>query len=133
MSNGPLPTLTPLNQVYWEGTAKRELRVRHCRACDARFRFVRSMCPVCWSEDLDWQVVSGRGKVVACTIVTSAPYESVADRVPYVLALIHLAEGPTMMANVVECAPEAVHVGMAVDLTFEARGEFTLPQFRPAK
>jgi len=133
MTGGLEPVQTPINQLYWEGTAKGELRVRLCNNCGARFRFVRELCPQCWSHDLGWQVASGIGTVVARAIVETAPYEAMADRVPYVLALIELAEGPTMMANVLECNPTAVSIGMPVELFFEARGDFMLPQFRPKK
>lgn len=132
MNGGPIPDVTPVNQLFWDGTARGELRVRCCQACGARFRFVTEWCPQCWSDDLGWEVASGRGKVVAKSVVRMAPYASVAARVPYVLALIELDEGPTMMSNVVDVDPEAVRVGMAVQVCFEARGELQLPQFRPA-
>jgi len=52
--------------------------------------------------------------------------------VPYVVALIDLEEGGRMMANVLECPPDAVHIGLAVEVVFEEIGDgFVLPQFRP--
>jgi len=132
MSGGPIPEVTPVNQVYWDGTAVGELRIRSCKACSARFRFVSDWCPKCWSTDLGWDVASGRGTVRTKTVVHMAPYESVAARVPYVLALIELAEGPTMMSNIVECEPCSVTIGMPVRVTFEPRGGLKLPQFKPA-
>lgn len=132
MSGGPIPEVTPVNRQFWDGTAIGELRIRSCKACGTRFRFVTEWCPSCWSTDLDWQAASGRGKVASMTVVHMAPYESVAARVPYVLALIELDEGPVMMSNVVDCDPEEVKVGMPVQVTFEPRGELQLPQFKPA-
>jgi len=132
MSGGPMPEVTPVNQAFWDGTAIGELRIRVCKACSTRFRFVSEWCPACWSTDLGWQAATGRGKVTAMTVVQMAPYESVAARVPYVLALIELSEGTTMMSNVVDCDPATVTIGMPVQVTFERRGELRLPQFRPA-
>jgi uncharacterized OB-fold protein len=132
MTGGPMPEVTPVNRPFWDGTAIGELRIRSCKACGTRFRFVSEWCPACWSTDLGWQVASGRGKVTAMTIVSMAPYESVAARVPYALALIELTEGPTMMSNVVGCDPSTVTIGMPVQVTFEPRGDLHLPQFRPA-
>lgn len=132
MTGGPIPEVTPANRPFWDGTAIGELRIRVCKACGARFRFVSEWCPACWSTDLAWQAASGRGRVTAMTVVQMAPYESVAARVPYVLALIELPEGPTMMSNVVDCDPARVTIGMPVQVTFEQRGELRLPQFRPA-
>lgn len=132
MTEAPLPTLTLVNQPYWEGTKRGELRVRLCHSCGALFRFIRELCPRCWSSDLGWQVSTGRGVVIARTIIHTAPYEAMADRVPYVLALVELSEGVTMMANVVGCEPSAVSIGMPASLIFEERGDIMLPQFRPA-
>lgn len=126
-----MPEVTPVNEIFWEGTALGELRLRRCRACDHRFRFVSSWCPACWSDDLDWVRASGRGKVSAMTVVHMAPYESVAHRVPYVLALIELEEGLVMMSNVVDVPCEQVVIGMPVEVSYEPRDGLQLPQFRP--
>ncbi|SDA50974.1 DUF35 OB-fold domain-containing protein, acyl-CoA-associated [Pseudomonas sp. NFACC15-1] len=67
------------------------------------------------------------------TVVHVAPYASVADRVPYVLALVALDEGPVMMSNIVDVATGDVEIGMAVEVTFEARDGLQLPQFRPIR
>ncbi len=132
MTGGPLPEVTPVNQPFWDGTAIGELRIRTCKGCGTRFRFVSEWCPTCWSIDLGWEAANGRGKVAAMTVVHMAPYESVAERVPYVLALVELDDGPTMMCNVVDCDPATVTIGMPVQVTFEQRGDVRLPQFKPA-
>jgi uncharacterized OB-fold protein len=51
--------------------------------------------------------------------------------VPYVVALIRLDEGPTMMSNVIGCDPEQVEIGMPVEAIFEKWSEeITVPKFR---
>jgi uncharacterized OB-fold protein len=55
------------------------------------------------------------------------------ERVPYVAAVVDLAEGPRMMTNVVDCDPGRLEVGMALEVDFRDVGEgFRLPFFRPA-
>jgi uncharacterized OB-fold protein len=50
-----------------------------------------------------------------------------------VVALVTLDEGPTMMTNIVGCAPDQVAIGMAVAVTFEEwTEEISIPKFRPA-
>lgn len=78
---------------------------------------------------LEWAEPSGRGIVLTYTTVHQPP--SPAFTAPYVLAVIELAEGPRMMANVVDCAPDTVRVGTPVQVTFEPRGDVAIPQFRP--
>ena len=51
---------------------------------------------------------------------------------PYVVALIDLAEGVRMMSNVVDCPPESVTVGMDVAITWKPLSDGRhLPQFAP--
>jgi uncharacterized OB-fold protein len=56
-----------------------------------------------------------------------------ADKVPYIAALIELDEGPRVLTNLRNCAEEQVQVGMPVKVLFEElTPEITLPQFEPA-
>ena len=132
MTTKPLPDITAVNALFWEGTAAGELRVRRCRSCGARFRFVHEWCPSCWSSDIGWEAVSGRGRIATFTVVHTPPYPAFEDVVPFVLALVDLDEGVRMMCNIVGCAPENVRIGMPVAVTFEDRGGIALPQFSPA-
>jgi uncharacterized OB-fold protein len=55
-----------------------------------------------------------------------------AERTPYVVALVDLEEGVRMMSNIVGCEPEAARAGLAVQVAWEALsdGRF-LPVFEP--
>jgi uncharacterized protein len=127
----PVPQITPLIKPYWDFAAAGELRVQRCTKCSGQFLYPRPWCPFCWNKDTTWEKVSGRGEVIACTIVTQAPYESYAQGGPYTVAIVKLEEGPQMMANIVDCPVEKVKVGMKVAVTFERRGDVTIPQFAP--
>jgi len=51
-----------------------------------------------------------------------------------VTALVDVEEGPRMITNIVECNPDELKNGMALEIVFEERSpEFTLPQFRPVE
>ncbi len=55
-----------------------------------------------------------------------------AYEVPYVVALIKLEEGPTMMSNIVECDVDEVKIGMQVEVLFEDWSEeISIPKFCP--
>jgi uncharacterized OB-fold protein len=83
------------------------------------------------SENLEWVKASGRGQVLTFTIVRRAVSEAYAADVPYVVALIQLDEGPTMMSNVVQCDPESLEIGSPVKVMFEDWSEeISVPQFR---
>lgn len=129
MSGKPVPEITELNRAFFEGTAKGELRLRHCRSCGAVFRFTHPLCPDCWSDTLDHVVASGKGSVESFTIVHMPPYEAWAADVPYVIALIKLNEGVRMMANI-DIDVADVTIGMPVEVWFERRDTVAVPQFR---
>ena len=63
------------------------------------------------------------------TVIHRAPSAAFAGQVPYVVALIDLAEGPRMLANIIGAAARDVAIGESVRVTFEARGDGALPQF----
>lgn len=127
----PLPKPTPGAEHYWESATREEFVLPHCRDCDQVFFYPRRWCPGCFSQNLDWRQGSGRGRVYSFSVVHQAPFPAYQADVPYVLAVIELEEGPRMMANVLHCDPQEVRVGLAVEVTFEARGEMKIPQFQP--
>jgi len=71
------------------------------------------------------------GTLHALTVVHRPPSAASRLDVPYAAALADLDEGFRMMANVVGGDPERVAIGDRVAVTFERRGEITLPQFQP--
>ncbi|SVC00390.1 uncharacterized protein METZ01_LOCUS253244, partial [marine metagenome] len=84
------------------------------------------------SDNVEWMQATGQGRVRSFTVIRRAVSEAYAAEVPYVIALIELDEGPTMMSNVVECDPNSVVVGMPVRVVFEKwTDEITIPKFRP--
>ena len=76
---------------------------------------------------------SGRGTVYSFTVTHQNQAPGFREELPYVLAVVELAEGPRLMTNIVECAPDAVRIGMPVEVVFDdVTPEVTLPKFRPA-
>jgi len=56
------------------------------------------------------------------------------DRIPYVVAIVELEEGIRMLTGTVGAAPEAVTVGMPVEVVFEPDVDGrTVPRFGPAR
>jgi uncharacterized protein len=132
----PLPMITPENERYWQGARDHELWLRNCRACDRTYFYPRDICPGCGGRDTEWKQVSGRATLHTYAIVHRAPSPAFADLVPYVTAVVELAEGGRMMTNLVgiEADPVQITVGMALEVTFDdVTPEITLPKFRPAR
>jgi uncharacterized OB-fold protein len=76
--------------------------------------------------------LSGRGAIFSFIVVHRPQHPAFLDDAPYNVAIVELEEGPRLHGNVRDCANEALHVGMPVEVVFEAANdEVTLPQFRP--
>ena len=52
---------------------------------------------------------------------------------PYAIAYVTLAEGPTMMTNIVDCDFDALRIGLPVGVVFqETENGPPVPMFRPS-
>lgn len=128
-----LPEPTPLSRPFWDAARRHELTVQRCSACGTHVFYPRFACPSCGGRALDWVQASGRGKVYSYTIARRPTHRSFADRVPYVIAIVELEEGPRMSTNIVDCDPDSVRIGMPVEVAFEdVSDEISLVMFRPA-
>jgi uncharacterized protein len=125
-----VPTINADNRVYWEEASKGRLMIRQCCSC-SKFHFLpRYLCPFCWSDELKWLESSGKGTVHTFTIVRRASLKAFASKVPYVVALIDLSEGPRMMGNILGSNALEVKIGDAVKAIFDDnRAGITVPQF----
>jgi hypothetical protein len=128
----PLPQILPETAGFWEAARRHELVVQQCAACGQRQYFPRLLCHRCLSDDLTWTAVSGRGVVYSFTVIRQVLHASFAPDVPYVYAIIELAEGVRLIANVVGIASEQVRVGLPVKVVFaDVAPEVSIPQFEP--
>ncbi|MFK7913507.1 MAG: Zn-ribbon domain-containing OB-fold protein [Pseudomonadales bacterium] len=135
-----LPEPGPLTQPFWDGCAAGELRVQHCEACAHRQFYPRLMCTACGSDAVRWGAVSGRGVLRSFTVVRRPVTPAYADAVPYVIVLVALAEGPTLMSQLsnldlgdgdVDVAALGVTIGAAVEVLFEPWSDsITMPLFQ---
>lgn len=131
----PLPKAEnpELTKPYWEAIKRHELVMQRCRGCDRFIFYPREQCPFCFSQDLGYDPVSGRGRVHAYTVVYQPAHPGFNDDAPYVFALIQLDEGVRMISNVVGCDPKDVRVDMPVVATYDdITPEWTLVKFKPA-
>jgi uncharacterized OB-fold protein len=86
--------------------------------------------------DLAPTIVSGQGRIHSYTVTHYVPVRGFEDAVPFVVALVELAEQPDLriLANVCDCGPMAVSIGMPVEVVFDdVTPEITLPQVRPRR
>jgi uncharacterized OB-fold protein len=132
-SDMPVPVPTPESQPFWSAAREKRLVVPKCRSCGSTWFPPTLACPSCGAADHEWIEVSGRGTVFSFVVMHRVYHPAFADKVPYVVAVIELEEGPRLLSNLVGILPREVRCDMPVRVTFdERRGGVTIPQFTPA-
>jgi hypothetical protein len=133
MDRPVIPLSNSDTKPFWDGCAEGKLLVQRCAVCRAYRHPPSPVCPHCLSEKHEWVASSGRGTVYTFTVVREMRARGWEKMVPYVLAVVELEEGPRMLTNLIDVAPEAVAIGMPVVATFaELDGTTKLPLFRPS-
>ena len=129
-----LPSFDEENRPYWEATKRHELYVQRCKDCGVMQFHPRVVCADCLSSNVQWVKSSGRGTIYTYSVTNQNPARGFRDSLPYVVAYVDLEEGVKMFANVVDCKPEEVKIGMPVEAVFDdVTPEVTLVKFRPAR
>ncbi|MEV4946286.1 Zn-ribbon domain-containing OB-fold protein [Streptomyces sp. NPDC053755] len=124
------PEPDPFTRAYWEAAAGGRLLLRRCASCGRAHHYPREFCPHCWSEDVEWEPASGRATLYTWSVVHRNDLPPFGERVPYVAAVVDLAEGPRMMTEIVDVPEADLGIGMELELGFRAEGECTVPVFR---
>jgi uncharacterized protein len=131
-SRYPAPRCDPDNRPLLDAWRDGRLVLPQCRACGRVFFYPRPLCPHCSSDALAWSAASGRATIVSFSLVRRPNHPAFNDELPIVLAELLLDDGPSMLARIVQVAPEAVSIGMHVDLVpLPLARAFPLPTFRP--
>ncbi|MDE3113399.1 MAG: Zn-ribbon domain-containing OB-fold protein [Chloroflexota bacterium] len=138
--NKPLPNVDADNQPFWEGLRRHEFLVFRCKRCGRSYwpvAYCRACPPEPFYGNMEWVPASGRGRIFAFNVHRFAFHPGFADELPYVYALIELAEGPMYGTNVVGCDPAEVRIGMPVEVVYRDvtpdgdAAPFTLADVRP--
>ena len=129
----PRPMNETLSKPFWEATKRHELVLPRCRTCSKIFFYPREQCPNCYSSDLDWTQVSGKGRLYTFTVVHQTAHPAFQPESPHIYAIIQLNEGPRMPSNLIGCEIEDARIDMAVEAVFDdASEDYTLVKFKPA-
>ncbi len=118
----PAPVPDPDSAPYWAAAHDGRLVVQRCENCGTYQLYGRDRCLVCRGPVV-WVEASGKGTVYSFTVIRQNYARPFRDWIPYVVALVDLVEGPRVMTNLVDCAPEEVAIGLAVRARFEPVSE----------
>jgi hypothetical protein len=121
----PAPPVNPETRPFWDAAARGELLLKRCQACGDPHWYPRAICPFCGSDRTEWVPASGRGTIYSYSVFRRAP-------VPYAIAYVTLAEGVSMMTNIVDCDLDGIRIGQPVRVVFKPTdGGPPVPMFTP--
>ena len=130
-----VPAETPLTAQYWSAARRGVILLQRCADCGAVLHPPAPVCPGGAAHELRWLEASGLGRLASFTVVTHAAHPVVDGRLPYVIALVELDEGPWLHTGLAVTGPDpiaALRAGCRVAARFvhPAEGE-SYPVFSP--
>lgn len=136
------PVVSFTADAFQEHLDEQKLMGSRCRSCDALHLPPRSVCPACYGEEMNWEELTGKGKLAAFTTVHIAPTSMIEAGYgrdnPYCVGIVELDEGPSISAQILgvdPTRPEDIEIGMQLVVTFVERDEGeerrTFLAFRP--
>jgi len=137
-------TLQINHNSFQQALAKHTLMGTTCRNCGRLFLPPRPMCPNCFSDDMVWTEVTGRGKLTAFTIIFITPTAMIdagyGRENPYIAGVVQLDDGPAISAQILGMDPSAsadIAIGTPMEAVFIERSAGNETQtflgFQPVK
>jgi uncharacterized OB-fold protein len=132
----PLPTnRVDITKPFWDGLKRREVMIQYSPSTGGYVFYPRLLSPATLADDLEWRKVSGAGKVYTFSVAYRPTSIEWTHDVPQLLAVVELDEGVKLATELVDVAPEDIHIGMRVTPVFSATADedIVLLRFRPAE
>jgi uncharacterized OB-fold protein len=106
---------------FWQYIDNDVLAFQRCAGCGRMRFYPQQRCPHCGSKEYDWAETSGRATVRTWSVVHAAADPWFRARAPYVVAVVDIDDDPglRMLANIVHCEPEKIHLGQHLHVVFE--------------
>ena len=100
----PLPTITPLNQPYWDGLKHRELQAAAMRRMPQGLVSALAVLPAMLVAQVHLDHAQRTRPRQFLGGVPSVIFQGVRGEIPYNVAEVELDEGPRLMTNLVGVA-----------------------------
>jgi uncharacterized OB-fold protein len=98
---------------FFETVRAGRLVVQRCATCGALAVPPKAVCPSC--EGMTWSraTLTGDGEIASYTVIRVAPARFAPDA-PYVVVVVRMAEGVSLLGRLTGAPIDAAHIGMAV-------------------
>lgn len=127
----PDRTLGPHHDDFWAYCNKGEFRLQRCSGCGRTFWPPVPACDTCGSWDLQWDLLSGKGKIISFCAFERQYYQELPP--PWDVVVVDLEEGPLFLSNPKGFRYQDIEPHMPVKVAFleceDSAGTFKLPVF----
>jgi uncharacterized OB-fold protein len=133
----PVPVPDPVSQFYWDAAKSGVLAVQSFPEIGL-LQHPPSPVPEVPGGAEGTPVpleTNGRGTLFAYTILHQPFHPGFVDAGPMIIGLTELDDAPgvRILTNIVDAEPHELRCGLPMEVVFEARGDYALPQFRPVR
>ncbi len=127
----PGPTITQTTAPFWEAAQNGKLVFQYCKDCGESVLYPRKICPFCWSHNLIWKSASGKGELKSFSVVHKPGHPAWIPAAPFVVGLVQLFEGPTILSFIITEPRYSCSVGQKLELAPTNISGRVLPAFKP--
>ena len=109
----PAPAVTIESKPFWDAAAEGRFLIKRCNDCGQAHWFPRALCPFCFSDQTEWKESPGEGVIYSYSVMHRSPSG------PYAIGYVTLKEGPAVLTNFVDVAPDGLSIGQKVKVKFQ--------------
>lgn len=128
----PRPEPTEHGRAFWDALQDGRLTFQRCAGCGHAWLPARAHCPKCLSPEWRREDAGGRARLISWVVYRIAYHPAFESRLPYVVAVVELDEGPRMISNVVRADPASLRIEQPLALVVEREDDVAVPRFTPA-
>lgn len=103
---------------FYKFASEKRLMAAKCTECGTEFLPPKPMCTKCFSTNLKWIEVDGKGKLLTYTIIHIAP-EQFQDMTPYIVGIVEFKNGFRLPGIIRGVKPGIIKIGMSLKIDFE--------------
>ena len=123
----PPPAVSIETKPFWDAAAQGRFLIGRCTDCGKAYWYPRAICPHCFSSKTVLEESPGEGVIYTYSVLRRSPTG------PYAIGYVTLNEGPAVLTNFVDVAPDGLAIGMKVKVRFQpTEGGPPVPVFAPA-
>jgi len=108
---------------YWREMPQRyRLQAAKCNKCSRVYFPPRLVCAQCGSREFHSIDLKNEGTVETFTVIHVAPSQF-AMQAPYALGIVWMEDDVRLLAQITDCEPEEIEIGMPVKIEFRKISE----------